>query len=99
QSFTSEEIDYIIERLETECNDILIARYAHILFLVTKNRIYALRALLSYNNIANNYYEQLLAEKKNIYDFTEIIHVYLKLATSIKHEIDKTKNYIIDWYT
>lgn len=98
QSFTSGEIDYITQRLETERNDILIARYAHILFLRTKNRTYALRALLSYHNIANNYYEQLLAEKKNIYDFTEIIHVYLKLATSIKYKIDETKSYILDWY-
>lgn len=98
QSFTSEEIDYIIERLAIEYNNILIARYAHILFLITKNRTYALRALDSYKNIANKYYQQLLAEKKNIYDFTEIIHAYLTLATSIKHEIDETRNYILNWY-
>jgi|GEM_PF-2388336 len=98
KSFTDEEIQYIKDRLDKESSDILGARYAHILFDVTKNRIYAIKAIGLYKKIALDYYQQLIDEKKTIYDFTDIVYAYLKLAEPIKYKIESIKSEVFDFY-
>lgn len=93
-----DEIIYIKERLISETNPFLTARYAHILFKKSRNNQYAHRAIHSYGCLAKQYFPKLAIKEKNIIDFINVIQAYATLSFAVKYNIESCRNSIIGWY-
>lgn len=95
---TPEEIQYIKERLGSEDNMFLRARYAHILFKKTRDNRYALQAIPAYHGLASEYFKLLPTKEKNIIDFFDMVEAYGTISTIVKYEVEECRNQITKWY-
>lgn len=84
-TFSQTELDYLHIRLNKTCNIFLLARYAHILWLETKNNQFAETAIINYINIINS------LDKNEIQEIYPLFSVIFKLSKKTKKRIDEIK--------
>ncbi len=82
--------DYLVLRLSQTKNNFLISRYAHLLYQITNNNKYAIRALDNYELLIN---ATPISDLKSI---NEIIYATIYLSKRIRHNQEKYKTIFIN---
>jgi hypothetical protein len=89
-NFNEKHIDYLTKRIEDVKNPLLISRYNHILFAITKHSKYAAQATNAYKNIL-----RLKLNDETQSDIISSIEAILRLTEKTKYELEKTKEELI----
>jgi hypothetical protein len=95
---TETELDYIKNRLTTEHDNFLIARYAHILYKRLRDNRHAVKAIKAYRVVTKQYLDQLKSKEKNVIDFMGVAEAYANLSLTVKFDIEECRIQLADWY-
>jgi len=89
---TDENIKYLISRINKVKNQLLISRYNHVLYELTKHRSYAINAIESYYQIV-----ETEKEKKPHLKLLPSLQAILRLTEKAKFRVPATKSRIINF--
>lgn len=95
---STEEINYLKTRASNETRPYLVARYNHILFLLSKNNSYAHIAIDAYYLLANDYLTKLQSKGYHVNGLSCLVEAYAYLTTSTKYQVDTCKTQLQKWF-
>lgn len=96
-TFTTEEWDYITQRLDEEAHPFLKSRYAHLLWTAKKHNKFAHAAINAYQELSNLYFQEALKQEKLFRWFCEVVKCYHQITSSTKYKVDDCKTWLLKW--
>ncbi len=95
--FSEKEVEYLKNRLVNASHSFLKSRYAHLLWIRTKNNQFAQSAIDEYRNLLALYYANSVNGGHGFHLFSQILTIIHSVSLKIKYKLDELKVELVKW--